>query len=43
MDVKNRERKDSDMPVESKGMFGGLNIGVGNNAAKFVEHDDVSY
>lgn len=40
VDVKNRERKDPDMPVESKGMFSSLNIGVGN-ATKFVEHDDV--
>lgn len=39
VDVKNRERKDPDMPVESKGMFSSLNIGGG--ATKFVEHDDV--
>lgn len=41
VDVKQRDKKDPDMPSEGKGMFGSLNIGVGGGA-KFVEHDDVS-
>lgn len=40
VDVKNRARKDPDMPVESKGMFSSLNLSVGSGT-KFVEHDDV--
>lgn len=39
VDVKHRERKDSDIP-ESKGMFSGLSLSVGGGG-KFVEHDDV--
>lgn len=42
VDVKQRERKDSDMPAESKGMFSSLSIGGVGSGAKFVEHDDVS-
>jgi sorting nexin-1/2 len=41
VDVKARERKDPDMPSESKGMFGSLSLSVGS-ATKFIEHDDVS-
>ncbi len=40
VDVKHRERKDPDMPVESKSMFSGLSLSVGS-ASKFIEHDDV--
>lgn len=40
VDVKQRERKDPDMP-ESKGMFSSLNLSVGSGT-KFIEHDDVS-
>lgn len=41
VDVKARERKEPDMPLESKGMFSGLSLSVGSGT-KFVEHDDVS-
>lgn len=41
VDVKARERKEPDMPSESKGMFSSLNLSVGSST-KFVEHDDVS-
>jgi len=41
VDVKARERKEPDMPVESKGMFSSLSLSVGTST-KFVEHDDVS-
>lgn len=40
VDVKHRERKDSDMP-ESKGMFSGLGLSV-SSSGKFIEHDDVT-
>lgn len=40
IDVKARERKDPDMPVESKGLFGSMSLSVGSGG-KFIEHDDV--
>jgi sorting nexin-1/2 len=40
VDVKARERKDPDMPQESKGMFSGLSLSVGSGT-KYIEHDDV--
>jgi len=42
VDVKARERKDPDMPQESKGMFSGLSLSVGSGT-KYIEHDDVGY
>lgn len=39
LDVKQREKKDPDLPVESKGMFSSLNLSVGSGT-KFIEHDD---
>jgi len=42
VDVKARERKEPDMPSESKGMFSSLSLSVGTST-KFVEHDDVSF
>jgi len=40
VDVKARERKDPDMPQESKGMFSSLSLSVGSGT-KYIEHDDV--
>ena len=40
VDMKQRERRDPDVPAEGRGMFGGLNLSVGSGT-KFVEHDDV--
>lgn len=40
IDVKAREKKDPDMPAESRGMFSGLGLGV-SSSGKFIEHDDV--
>ena len=38
--IDKKERKDPDLPTESKGMFGSLNLSVGSGT-KFIEHDDV--
>ena len=38
--IDKKDRKDPDMPSESKGMFSSLNLSVGSGT-KFIEHDDV--
>ena len=40
--IDKKDRKDPDLPSESKGMFSSLNLSVGSST-KFIEHDDVSF